>query len=48
MMPESDNIRAEKTFITRQQHSEQVPADLNTHATIKLPFLRNGKVSTSL
>jgi hypothetical protein len=39
-----NNTRA----IARQLLGKQVPAEMNTHATIELPLLCNGEVNASL
>jgi hypothetical protein len=37
------------TFVATQRLSEQVPSEMNTHATIEeLPFLCDGEVNTPL
>jgi hypothetical protein len=35
-------------FIARQRLRKDIPAEMNTHATIELPFLCNGEVNTSI
>jgi hypothetical protein len=49
MTSESQNSGAKYTFLARERIDKQVPAEMNTHATIEeLPFLSNGEVNTPL
>jgi hypothetical protein len=44
-----DAWKPEYTYIARQRLGKQVPAEMNTHATIEgLPFLCNGEMNTSI
>jgi hypothetical protein len=38
----------EYTFIARKRLGKQVPAEMNMHATVELPFLCSGEVNTPL
>jgi hypothetical protein len=49
MTLESRKAEPEQTFIARQRLGKQVPAEINTHATIEeLLFSYNGDVNTPL
>jgi hypothetical protein len=41
-------VKPQQRTLARQRQGKQVPAEMNTHATVKLPFLCNGEINTLL